>query len=316
MGYYRSYSQYLRERFGCRVYRVCLDGGFTCPNRDGTYGTGGCTYCSEEGSWGERKGPRGGTSPSLEDQVAREIGRVRKRYGAERFTAYFQAYSGTYAPVGRLKELYDRALSMSGDFVGLAIGTRPDCVDGEKLDMIAGYIESGLDVWIEYGLQSANDSTLDAVNRGHTVEDFVDAVRETKNRGIKVMAHVIIGLPGEGKSHVLRTASLLAGLRVEGVKIHNLNILRNTPMAMLYEQGGVRPLSLEAYADLVVDFLERIPRRTVIGRVSADAHHSVLIEPRWSLNKQEILRVIDDNFRRRSTRQGRLCREESVGIRE
>ncbi|MCK5094559.1 MAG: TIGR01212 family radical SAM protein [Spirochaetes bacterium] len=299
--YYRTFSSYLRERYGQKVYRVCLDAGFTCPNRDGTVGTEGCAYCSSRGSWS------GSVQVlPLKEQVRIGKAKVRQRYGARKFIAYFQAYSNTYAPVNSLKEIYDSALAGDEDFVGLAIGTRPDCIDREKLELIASYKKTGLEVWIEYGLQSANDSTLRLIGRGHTSEDFSSAVLLTKEYGILVSAHVIIGLPEENREDVVNTAEFLSGLPVDGVKIHNLNIVKDTRMAGLYYEGKIKPLSLLEYAGFAVDFLEHLNPDIVVERLVAESNPVYLIEPRWSLNKQAALNAITGQFMKRDSYQGKL----------
>jgi hypothetical protein len=204
---------------------------------------------------------------------------VSRRYGARRYIAYFQAYSGTYAEPSRLRELYDRALGASPDIVALAVGTRPDCVDPEKLDLLASYRERGYLVWVEYGLQSACDRTLEKIGRGHDTHCFVRAARLTADRGIGVYIHVIAGLPGEGPREFRQTADFLSSLPVQGVKLHNLNILRGIRMAVWYRQGGVKPLTMDSYADMVVDFLERTDPRVVVARLVADAPSNLLLAP-------------------------------------
>jgi radical SAM protein (TIGR01212 family) len=300
--YYRSYSGYLKERFGERVFRVSLDAGFTCPNRDGTLGISGCAYCSPAGSWnaGQRSLP-------LAEQVRRGKEAATRRYKARKFIAYFQAFSNTYAPVDTLKEIYDSVVLGDRDFVGIAIGTRPDCIDEEKLKLLESYRQMGLVVWIEYGLQSANNTTLELIDRGHTAEDFARAVEHTKKHDILVSTHVIIGLPGEKEDDVVHTARFLAQLPIDGVKIHNLNIVKNTKMADMYRSDRVKPLTLEEFARLVVDFLEHIPPQVVVDRLVAETHPSVLIEPKWSLNKPAAIAAVKQEFKRRNSFQGRLA---------
>ena len=299
--YYRSYSTYLRERFGERVYRVCLDAGLGCPNRDGKLGVGGCVFCSDSGSWGERR-----HGEPLEEQLMREKERVRKRYRANRFIAYFQAFSNTYAPPHVLKRIYDSVMLGDEEIVGLAIGTRPDCIDSAKLDIISSY-HVRKPVWIEYGLQSAHDRTLELIGRGHNVQAFTDAVRTTHEYGIGVFAHVIIGLRGEGRQENIETAEYLAGLPIEGVKIHNLNIIRGTELVTWIDEGRVHPLTLEEYAERVVDFLERTNPEVAVARLSTDTAPDRLIEPKWSLNKNAVAARIRDEFSRRNSYQGCLC---------
>jgi radical SAM protein (TIGR01212 family) len=300
--YYRSYSTYLSERFGEKVYRLCLDAGLGCPNRDGKLGTRGCVFCSDTGSWGGSR-----QKEPLEDQVRREKERVRKRYGARRFIAYFQAFSNTYAPADVLKGIYDSVLLNDDEIVGLAIGTRPDCIDPSKLGLISSYRHEKA-VWIEYGLQSAHDRTLDLIGRGHDVQTFTDAVLQASEYGIGVFAHVIIGLPGEGRCENIETAEYIADLPIEGVKIHNLNIIKGTMLASWFAEGRVHPLALDEYAGRVVDFLERTKPEVAIARLNADTAPDQLIEPKWSLDKNTVRARIIDVFARRDSYQGRLYR--------
>jgi radical SAM protein (TIGR01212 family) len=299
--YYRTFSGYLKEKFGEKVHRVSLDAGFTCPNRDGTLGTHGCAYCSPAGSWNAQE-----RSLPLLEQVKRRKEAARLRYKAQKFIAYFQAYSNTYAPVHRLKEIYDSVVREDRDFIGLAIGTRPDCVDEDKLKLIESYRRMGLEVWIEYGLQSANNATLELIGRGHTAEDFARAVLQTKKYDILVSTHVIIGLPGEKKRDIVRTAQFLAALPIDGLKIHNLNIVKNTAMADMYYRGRVKPLTLEEFAHLTVDFLEYSSPQVVVDRLVAETHPSILIEPKWSLHKHAALDAVTREFKRRNSFQGKL----------
>jgi hypothetical protein len=299
--YYRSYSSYLRGLFGERVFRLCLDAGLGCPNRDGSVGSGGCLFCSDKGSWGDRNAVL-----PLQEQVIREKRRVEKRYGAKKFIAYFQAFSNTHASPHVLKRLYDSVLEGDDEIVGLAVGTRPDCIDQARLRVLSSYLPRKA-VWIEYGLQSAHDHTLELIGRGHSVAAFFDAVLATKKAGVGVFAHVIIGLPGEGRRENIKTAEYLADLPIDGVKIHNLNIIKGTKLESWYEEGRVRPLTLEEYAVRVVDFLERTRPEVVVARLNTDTAPQWLVEPQWSLDKNGVLHRIRDEFSRRGSRQGLLC---------
>jgi radical SAM protein (TIGR01212 family) len=303
---YRSYGGFLKERFGQKVYRICLDAGFTCPNRDGTLGSGGCIYCSDQGSWRVNR-----ELLPLAEQVRLEKERVRKRYGARKYLAYFQAFSSTYASPARLEKIYDSVMKDNPDVVGMIVGTRPDCVDREKLELIASYRTRDREVWIEYGLQSSHDRTLELIGRGHNVRCFADAVRLTAEYAIGVFAHVILGLPGEDRGHVIETAEFLAGLPIDGVKLHNLNIIRGTTLQRWFEEGRVKALGLEEYAELVVDFLERTDPRVVVARLTAETPSRLLIAPEWSLHKGRAIERIRQAFRRRGSYQGRLHEEGS-----
>ena len=300
---YNDLNSYLRKIFGCRVQKITVDAGLTCPNRDGSLGTGGCIYCNPHGSGtgAYKKGV------SIRKQLLEGKKALSKRYKAKKFIAYFQSYSNTYASIDKLKQMYDEAVSIE-DVVGLSIGTRPDCIDPDRLSLIEHYARNYL-VWIEYGLQSAVDETLTFINRGHDVDCFVKAVQDTKNRGIKICVHVILGLPHEDRTHILQTAKMLADLGIDGVKLHLLYVVKGTPMETLYREGKYRCLEQQEYVDLVCDFLERIPPNMVIQRLTGDPHRQELLAPAWSLQKAETLALIKDTFEKRGTRQGQLIAE-------
>jgi uncharacterized protein len=303
---YNDLNTYLREIFGCRVQKISIDAGLNCPNRDGTISNGGCVYCNERGS---------GTGSfrlglSITEQLARGKIFLSKRYKAKKFMAYFQSFSNTYAPIDRLKAFYDEALSVE-DIVGLSIGTRPDCVDKPILSLLENYAKTYL-VWIEYGLQSANDHTLKMINRGHDFNCFKHAVELTKGRGIRICAHVILGLPGETRTDMLRSAKMLASLGIDGVKIHLLYVVKGTKMETLYRQGYYQCLTKEEYVELVCDFLEVLPENMIIQRLTGDPHPEELLAPLWALEKSENLLMIQNALERRDTRQGKFFKEERL----
>jgi radical SAM protein (TIGR01212 family) len=298
---YNDFNRYLRRAFGCRVQKITIDAGFSCPNRDGTLSYEGCLYCDGTGS-GSGAAQKG---QSISEQIARGKERLARRYKAKKFLAYFQAFTNTYAPPDMLRAKYDEAIS-DGDVVGLAIGTRPDCIDGQKLDLIQRYTRTHM-VWVEYGLQSMHDRTLKRVNRGHAFRDFVRAVRMTQGRNILICAHVILGLPDESKQDMVATASALADLGIDGIKIHNLYVQNNTPLARLYQSGSVERMEQSAYVDWVVAFLERLPPSMVIQRLTGDPDPSSVLGPPWALNKQETLSFIRKAMEDRDTFQGRFC---------
>lgn len=300
---YLAFSRYLRERFGARVYRVTLDAGFTCPNVDGTVTTGGCVYCDNRSFSPNRRLPRS----AIRDQLHRGIVSMRQRYGADKFLAYFQAATNTYAPVDKLRRLYDEALDHP-DIVGLAIGTRPDCVPDPILDLLQGYARDRY-VCLELGLQSRHDRSLDWMNRGHHFDAFVDAVRRCQGRGLDLCAHVILGLPGESTEDMLATADALASLPVHAVKIHNLHVVRDTPMEKMYRAGEVPMLEFEEYVPVVCDFLERLPATMVIHRLSGDAPPDYLVAPLWCLDKPQLLRAINAELEKRDSWQGKKVKE-------
>lgn len=297
---YTDLNSHLKARFGKRVQKLTVDAGFTCPNRDGHTGTGGCIFCNENGS---------GTGAHLlgtplSEQIRQGRLALFKRYKAKLFLVYFQAYSNTYAPVARLKALYDEALAFD-DVVGLAIGTRPDCVDEEKLALLDAYSRDKL-IWIEYGLQSAHDTTLAAINRGHDVACFTQAVALTRKIApqVKICAHIILGLPGETREMMLEGARFLANLGVDGVKIHLLYVVKGTAMDRLYQDGAYTCMEEEEYVETVCDFLELLPPEMVIQRLTGDPHRDELRAPLWPLKKGATLRRIQETLEARGTAQG------------
>jgi radical SAM protein (TIGR01212 family) len=298
---YYDLNTYLRKQFGHRVHKIAVDAGLTCPNRDGTIGVGGCIYCNAQGS-GTGAHTRG---LSITTQLESSKAPMARRFKAKQFIAYFQSFSNTYAPVAQLKKMYDEALAVP-DIVGLAIGTRPDCVDAQVLALLQSYADRYL-VWIEYGLQSCHDATLKRINRGHDRACFERAVRDTFGRGINICAHIILGLPGETAAEMRATADFLANLPIDGVKLHLLYVVKATPMERLYADGAYRCLEPQAYADLVCDVIERLPDRVVIQRLTGDPHPAELVAPQWALRKRETLVLIEKTFKERDTWQGKLC---------
>jgi radical SAM protein (TIGR01212 family) len=303
---YYAFSRFLRERFGGKIYRVTIDAGFTCPNVDGTVAVGGCVYCDNRSFSPNRRLPRTG----IREQIERGIRALQQRYGAERFIAYFQAATNTYAPVTKLRNLYDQAVGHP-QVVGLAIGTRPDCVADDVLDLIQGYARDRY-VCLELGLQSIHDRSLDWMNRGHHFDSFADAVKRCQGRGFDLCAHVILGLPGESGDDMLATAETLASLPVQAVKIHNLHVVKDTPLEEMHQAGTVRMLERDEYVSVVCDFLERLPPSMVIQRLSGEAPPDFLVAPLWCLDKPGLLRAIDDELIRRDSWQGKKWESESV----
>jgi len=296
---YNDLNGYFRSTFGCRVQKIAVDAGLTCPNRDGTISFGGCIYCNELGSGTGflKKGL------SISDQISRGTKHLARRYKAKKFMVYFQSFSNTYAPLPVLGEIYGEALQFP-QVVGLSIGTRPDCVDEPVLDLLESYTTDHL-IWVEYGLQSAHDETLALINRGHDAACFARAVHLTRGRGLKICAHVIIGLPGEDRSHILKTARFLADLGIDGVKLHLLYVIRGTPLETLYQKGAYQCLDQDAYVDLVCDFLEHIPENVVIQRLTGDPHPHELAAPQWALERNDTFARINRELEKRDTRQGR-----------
>ena len=298
---YNNFNTYLRNIFGCRVQKITIDAGFSCPNRDGTISTRGCIYCNVRGSGTGAHA----TGLSVTEQLLQGKRALSKRYKAKKFIAYFQAFSNTYAPFDKLKSLYEEALEVD-DVVGLSIGTRPDCVDESVLELLQGYGKKYL-VWIEYGLQSVHDATLAFINRGHDFKCFKKTVAATKNRGIKICAHVILGLPNEKKTDMLKTARAVASMEIDGLKIHLLYVVKGTKLHKLYAAGKYRCLEQHEYVDLVCDFLERIPKNMIIQRLTGDPHPEELVAPMWSKKKMETMDLIKETLEKRDSWQGKLA---------
>lgn len=296
---YYQFSEYLKNKFGKKVYKITLDAGFSCPNRDGTISSGGCIFCDDGGSFSRAHS----ASLSVEQQVQEGIHNLSTRFKAQKFMSYFQAYSNTYKPVEELKKIYDSSLCHP-DIVGLSIGTRPDCVDEEKLDLIASYTEK-YETWLEYGLQSMHDKTLKIINRGHDFETFLKAYEQTKQRGIKVGVHVILGLPEETKEDMLQTIKTLADLGVDGVKFHCLCIFPNTKLFDMYEKEEIKLLEENEYIDIACDCLELLPSDTTIHRLGGNGLQAIKVAPKWLNKKFEILNRIDDELERRASWQGK-----------
>ncbi len=297
---YNDLNSYFRSIFGCRVQKITIDAGLSCPNRDGKISTGGCIYCNTRGS-GTGAHAKG---YSVTDQILAGKKALSKRYKAKKFIAYFQSFTNTYAPLDGLKSLYEEALSIEG-VVGLSIGTRPDCVDEPVLKLIESYSKTHL-IWIEYGLQSIHDKSLTLINRGHDFQCFKDTVDATLNRGIKICAHVILGLPYEERHHILETAKTIAKMGIDGVKIHLLYVIKGTKLEKLYRQGLYKCLGQRQYVDLVCDFLERIPKDMVIQRLTGDPHPEELVAPQWSIKKAQTLSRIKETLERRDSWQGKF----------
>jgi len=295
---YRDFKSFLVERFGCRVYKLQIDAGFTCPNRDGTLAAGGCAYCDGRGSALRLKGPL----PPVEEQIRAGKALYRNLRGAAKFIAYFQTFTNTYAPVERLRALYDEALAQP-DVVGLSVGTRPDCVDDDTLRLLEGCAKRS-HVWVEYGLQSIHDRTLKRINRGHDAAAFVEAVRRTAGRGLFICAHVILGLPGETRADMLETARAVAALPIDGIKVHSLLALRGTEVGRLFEEGKIELMTQEDYVSAVCDVLELLPPSVVVQRITAEGYRDIYLGPDWAQNKLKVLNAIDRELEKRDTYQG------------
>ena len=297
---FNSYGSYLRRRFGSRVSKVNVDGGFTCPNRDGAKGTGGCIYCNNISF------SPVGTQPliPIEVQMAEGMAYHRQRLGSEKFIIYFQKFTNTYAPVDRLRDLFSRALDHP-DVVGISVGTRPDALEDDALHLLEELARTRY-VCVELGLQSMDDAQLETINRGHTLADYIRAVERVAGRGMELCTHLIYGFPGETRDAFLRTADLIASLPVDSVKVHQLHAVRGTRLAEMYYAGEFTPLSHAEYVAAVCDFLERIPSAVAVQRLYGSAPLAIRVAPSWDLKNNQMWFSVVHELKRRGTWQG--CR--------
>jgi uncharacterized protein len=295
-----SYGSYLRRRFGCRVSKVNVDAGFTCPNRDGSRGTGGCIYC-DNSSFSPKETV---AVVPIEEQMEAGMAYHRSRLASDKFLVYFQKYTNTYAPVSSLADLYRRALNHP-DVLGISVGTRPDSITDKTIDLLS---ELALDryVCVELGLQSMDDAILTRINRGHTLAEYLNAVERLSGRGIEICTHLIYGFPGETRSGFLKTARLIAGLPVSSVKIHQLHAVQGTRLAEMYRDGSYRPIEFAEYVGTVCDFLEELPSRISIQRLYGSAPLAIRVAPGWDLKNNQMWYAIVNELRRRGSWQG--CR--------
>ncbi len=296
-GWYYRLSSFFKQKFGEPVYKIPIDAGFSCPNRDGTTGRNGCIYC-----YNPSFAPFGGNSAAI--SISDQIQRGRKKNKQAHYLAYFQSYTNTYAPLERLKTLYDEALSAS-DIVGLSIATRPDCISEEILDLLGKYAHR-YHIWVEYGLQSVHDHTLKKINRGHDSASFARAVKLTHNRSIYICAHVILGLPGETPAMMLETIDFLNRLGIDGIKFHHLQVIINTELAVQYAQGEVAVYEEAAeYIAVLCDCLERLSPDIVIHRLASRAtSEELLLAPHWPEGPGQIASLTGEELKKRGTHQG------------
>ncbi len=302
MKFYNKFSEYLKERFGCRVHKISVNAGFSCPNIDGVLSFKGCIYCNNYAFSPSLK-----TNLTLEEQIIKGIEYGKKRFKAEKFIVYFQPYSNTYASVETLKEKYDVVKKFS-DIIGISIGTRPDCIDEEKLKLIESYTEK-YEVWIEYGLQSIHDKTLKIINRNHTYSDFLKAYQITKGRKIKICAHVIIGLPEENREEILATAIECGKLKLDGIKIHPIHVLKNTQLEKMYKEGKFQVMDMDEYINILIDFLSYLYPETVILRLTADCDWEYLVAPQWLIEKQKMLKLLEERMKEKNIYQGKFFKK-------
>lgn len=296
---YTTFTEELRQRFGCRVQRVSLDAGFSCPNRDGSLGTGGCTFCGDRGAAAVGVP----TELPLEQQLQKSKAYLVRKFRAEKFLAYFQAYSNTYAAADELRLLYETALA-DEDVVGLIIGTRPDCLPYAVLELLAE-LNQRTYLWLELGMQTMHDQTLRTINRGHDHACLVEAVRRCKQKGLRICAHLILGLPDESREQMLASVEELNRLGVDGVKLHHLHVLKGSQIEQEYRAGDLSLMSRDEYVGLVVDALELLDPKIMIHRLMGDGR-TELVAPDWSRRKLEVLNQIDAELKKRNSRQG--CR--------
>ena len=298
---FNAFGPWLRKEFGAIVYKVNVDAGFTCPNRDGTLGVTGCIYCNNSSF---RPSECKSDKP-ITKQIADGIAYLSRRYKAEKFLVYFQPYTNTYASVPELEKAYREALA-APSVVGLAIGTRPDCIDGDKIELLQSLAKHSF-ILVEYGLQSIYDKSLDYILRGHNYQAFLDALDLTRHKGIHIGAHIIAGLPTETKEETLAMADELSGLPIGFLKIHQLQIVRDTPLATAYLGNPFHTFGYGEYLDFLVDFIERLSPAVVLQRFFATAPDSILVAPDWGKNRQEIIRDIEKRFTERNAFQGSKC---------
>lgn len=296
--YVNTFGQYLLGRYGQRVHKIAINAGFTCPNRDGSKGIGGCTFCNNQSfSPNEKK------LKSIAQQIEAARGVLPMRTGARKYLAYFQAYTNTYARVEYLREQYEQALAEK-DIVGLSIGTRPDCVPENVLDLLCRYRDRGHEVWLELGLQSAHDETLQKVNRGHGFEEYHEAIEATRRRGLPVCTHLILGLPGETHEHMQSTLKQVVSLGVQGLKLHPLHLVKGTQLARQWKQGEYEALQMQDYIDAACDLIEITPAQVLYHRVTATAQDDTLLAPAWCAKKWAVINGIENELQRRGGCQG------------
>jgi uncharacterized protein len=295
---YHSLNHFLREKFGEKVFKISLDAGFTCPNRDGSVSTGGCVFCSSRGS-----GDFAGTASNLVEQFHEVKSMMNKKWKTGRFIAYFQAYTNTYAAVETLKERYYSILNLE-DVVGIAVATRPDCLPMDVLDLLEE-VNSKTYLWVELGLQTIHENTAKLINRGYGLDAYIASVKELKKRNIEVVTHGILGLPAENKQEMLQTVDFIANTGTQGIKLHLLHLLKDTKLVEMHQRGEFQLMSMADYVGTIVDCIERIPESMVIHRITGDGPRDTLIGPEWSLKKFEVINAIEHLMMDRDTWQGK-----------
>lgn len=295
---YNSFNQAMKKRFGCKIYKLSLSGGMTCPTRDGTLGTRGCIFCSAEGSGEFAAKP----CKSIEEQIALAKERVSRKAKDARYIAYFQDYTNTYAPTERLRKLFTAAIEPD-DIVGLSIGTRPDCLPDDVIELLAE-LNRRKPVFVELGLQTIHESTAEYIRRGYKLEVFDDAVKRLRAAGIEVIAHIIIGLPGESEDMIFDTVRYLADIKIDGIKLQLLHVLEGTDLAEEYKQGNFNVYDIDTYIYILKECIRLLPPETVIHRLTGDGAKAKLIAPLWSADKKNVLNTINREFKKDNVKQG------------
>ena len=296
---YNNLSSYLRKKYGKRMKKICIDAGFTCPNRDGRCGIGGCIFCGERGS-GEHISP----ALSIKAQVENALKSAKED---DLFIAYFQNFTNTYAEIDVLKERYDAALTDDRIKI-LSVGTRPDCIDEEKVKLLSSYTKN-YEVWIELGLQTANDKTAEVINRGYKRDTFEKAVELLSKYNIKTVVHLMLGLPGENSTDAVDTAKYISGFNLFGVKIHSLYVMEGTRLSKMYKENLYTPPTLSEYADAASELLARISPDVIIHRITGDCPRDMLVAPEWNKNKTEIISAVNSAMTKKGYKQGSLFTE-------
>lgn len=295
---YHTWNYYLRNTFGEKVFKVSINAGFTCPNIDGTITSGGCTYCSKEGSGDFAGNPKDNLVKQFYD--IKEM--MHKKWQNAKYIGYFQAYTNTYAPLEVLKEKYETILELD-DVIGLSISTRPDCLEDDVVEYL-GQLNKRTNLWVELGLQTIHDSTSKIINRGHDYNTFLAGLEKLKSKNIKTVVHIINGLPGEDYEMMMETARAVAKMDVDGIKIHLLHVIKGTPMEKMLEKGMMKLMTQDEYVNLVCDQLEILPENMIVHRLTGDGKRDELVGPLWSLKKWEVLNQIDDTLKARNSYQG------------
>ena len=296
--YVTTFGQSMLQKHQQRIHKIAIDADFTCPNRDGTIGRGGCTFCNNISF-----SPNGRTPPSVKQQLNSGRKVILKRTRAEKYLAYFQAYTNTYADIETLRNIYDSAL-LDADIIGLCIGTRPDCVPEKILDLLGEYKDKGYEIWLELGLQSSYDETLKRVNRGHNYATYCKAIQSAHRRGLAVCTHLIVGLPGEDNAHAKISLLRVLEQGVEGIKLHPLHVVKGTQLANEWRRGKYQPLSLNEYINTVADLVELTPKEIIFHRLTGTAQKNVLLAPEWCSQKWNVLNGITAELEQRGHSQG------------